>query len=181
MSRTSCGSRCFCLLQARTPAEAVQAYRARISRVLSCLTTAHVDVGGGYAPSAIPHALIMAGNDAVALRGASRLTLAVSEHYTIKEDSAGWQVQRAAYFYAIGLHDSGELLAYHWHPHGKSPVVDPHLHVRANIQLGERWLGKVHLPTGAIKLEDIVSLAVNELAVKPLREDWELLLNENRT
>ncbi len=93
----------------------------------------------------------------------------------------GWQVQRAAYFYAIGLHDSGELLAYHWHPRGKSPVVDPHLHIRANIQLGERWLGKVHLPTGAIKLEDIVSLAVNELAVEPLREDWELLLNENRT
>jgi len=74
-------------LPARTPAEAVQAYRARISRVLSCLTTAHVDVGGGYAPSAAPHALIMAGNDAVALRGASRLTLAVSEHYTITEDS----------------------------------------------------------------------------------------------
>jgi hypothetical protein len=123
----------------------------------------------------------MAGNDAVALRGASRLTLAVSEHYAITGDSdAGWQVHRAAYFYAIGLHDTGELLAYHWHPRGKSPVVDPHLHVRANIQLGERWLGKVHLPTGAIELEDIVSLAVNELAVEPLREDWELLLHENR-
>ena len=49
----------------------------------------------------------MAGNDAVALRGASRLTLAVSEHYTITEDS-------------------------------------------------------------------------DELAVEPLREDWELLLHENR-
>jgi len=97
----------------------------------------------------------MAGNDAVALRGASRLTLAVSEHYTITEGSdAGWQVHRAAYFYAIGLHDTGELLAYHWHPRGKSPVVDPHLHVRANIQLGERWLGKVHLPTGPIELVD---------------------------
>jgi hypothetical protein len=30
------------------------------------------------------------------------------------------------------------------------------------------------------RLEDIVSLAVNELAVEPLREDWELLLHENR-
>jgi hypothetical protein len=59
-------------LPARTPAEAVQAYSARISRILSCLTTAHVDVGGGYAPSAAPHALIMAGNDAVALWGARR-------------------------------------------------------------------------------------------------------------
>ena len=89
----------------------------------------------------------MAGNDAVALRGESRLTLAVSEHYTIANDpDTGWQVQRVAYFYAIGLHDTGELLAYHWHPLGKSSVLGPHLHVRANIQLGERWLGKVHLP-----------------------------------
>jgi len=49
-------------LPARTPAEAVQAYRARISRVPSCLTTAHVDIGGGYALSAAPQALIIAGS-----------------------------------------------------------------------------------------------------------------------
>jgi hypothetical protein len=124
----------------------------------------------------------MAGNDAVALRGESRLTLAVSEHYIIASDpGTGWQVQRAAYFYAIGRHDTGELLAYHWHPLGKSSVLSPHLHVRANIQLGERWLGKVHLPTGAIELEDVVALAIEELGVEPLREDWELLLRETRS
>jgi len=124
----------------------------------------------------------MAGNDAVALRGESRLTLSVSEHYNITNDpDMGWQVQRAAYFfYAVGRHDTGELLAYHWHPLGKSPVVSPHLHVRANIQLGERWLGKVHLPTGPIELEDVVALTIEELGAEPLREDWELLLNENR-
>jgi hypothetical protein len=99
-------------LPARTPAEAVQAYRARISRVLSCITTAHVDVGGGYAPSAAPHALIMARNDAVTLRGESHLTLAVSENYIITNDPAtSWQVHRAAYFYVIGRRDTGELLA----------------------------------------------------------------------
>lgn len=38
----------------------------------------------------------MAGSDAIALRGASRLTLAVSEYYFIVEESATWQVQRAA-------------------------------------------------------------------------------------
>jgi len=119
----------------------------------------------------------MAGNDAVALRGESHLTLAISEHYSITNDSnTGWEVHRAAYFYAIGRQDTGELLAYHWHPRGKSQVTKPHLHVRADIQLGERWLGKVHLPTGAIGLEDIVVLAIQELGAEPLREDWELLL-----
>jgi hypothetical protein len=121
----------------------------------------------------------MAGDDAVTLRGGGRLTLAVSEHYIITDDpDAGWRVQRAAYFYAIGLHDTGELLAFHWHPRGKSPITRPHLHVRANIQLGERWLGKVHLPTGAIELEDIVALAIEELGAEPLREDWERLIGE---
>jgi hypothetical protein len=151
-----------------------------VSRLLSSLTPAHVDVGGGYAPSASPHALIMAGSDAVALRGTSRLTLAVSEHYFIVEEpSAAWKVQRAAYFYAVGRQDTGELLAFHWHPRGKSPIVAPHLHVRANIQVGERWLGKVHLPTGYLAIEDIVRLVIQELSAEPLREDWEALLTQH--
>jgi hypothetical protein len=122
----------------------------------------------------------MAGSDAVALRGTSRLTLAVSEHYFIVEEpSAGWQVQRAAYFYAVGRQDTGELLAFHWHPRGKSPIVTPHLHVRANIQVGERWLGKVHLPTGYLAIEDIVRLVIKELSAEPLREDWEARLTQH--
>lgn len=123
----------------------------------------------------------MGGTDAVALRGNSHLTLAVSEHYTItNQHNLGWQVDRVAYFYAIGRQDSGELLAYHWHPRGKSPVVSPHLHVRANIQVGDRWLGKVHLPTAAIPLENIVALVINELGAEPLREDWESVVDNHR-
>lgn len=118
----------------------------------------------------------MAGNDSVALHGADRLTLAVSEHYFVLEvPDAGWQVQRAAYFYAVGRQDTGELLAFHWHPRGKSPIATPHLHVRVNIQIGERWLGKVHLPTGFVTIEDVVRLAIHELGATPLREDWEQL------
>jgi hypothetical protein len=76
-------------------------------------------VGGGYAPSAIPHALVVAGNDSVALRGASRLT-----------------------------------------------------------QIGERWLGKVHLPTGNLAIEDMVRLVIQELSAEP-REDWEALVAQH--
>ncbi len=122
----------------------------------------------------------MAGNDPVALRGASRLTLAVSEHYLIVDaPDDGWQVQRAAYFYAVGRQDTGELLAFHWHPRGKSPIETPHLHVRANIQIGERWLGKVHLPTGYVAIEDMVRLVIQELSAEPLREDWEALVTQH--
>lgn len=108
------------------------------------------------------------------------MTFSASEHYSITSElGTGWQVDRVAYFYVIGRQDTGELLAYHCHPRGKSSIVVPHLHVRADIQLGERWLGKVHLPTGAIGLKDIVALAIEELGAEPLREDWELLLHES--
>ncbi|HEX5308922.1 MAG TPA: hypothetical protein VFW38_07570 [Solirubrobacteraceae bacterium] len=122
----------------------------------------------------------MAGNDPVALRGTSRLTLAISEHYfVVNAPDNDWQVQSAAYFYAVGRQDTGELLAFHWHPCGNSPVTTPHLHVRANIQIGERWLGKVHLPTGFVAIEDIVTLAIRELGAEPLREDWEALIADH--
>jgi hypothetical protein len=48
--------------------------------------------------------------------------------------------------------------------------------VRADLQIGERWLGKVHLPTGSVALEDIVTLTIRELRAEPLREDLEALI-----
>jgi len=52
------------------------------------------------------------------------------------------------------------------------------MHVGANIQVGDRWLGKVHLPTGAVGLERVVALAITELGATPLRDDWERLIRE---
>ncbi len=64
------------------------------------------------------------------------------------------------------------MIVYHWHPYGRSSIRRPHLHVRADLQIGERSLGKVHLPTGFVAIEDIMTLAISE----PLREDWQALI-----
>jgi hypothetical protein len=162
-------------LPASSPAEAVEVYRSRRVALLSCLTPAYVELRG-YAPSPTPHPFALAKGETVRLRGESELGLSVIEEYDIAQTSEGdWQARVVAYFYAIE-YEGAELLAYHWHPRGRSQVTGPHLHVRAAIQLGERWLGKVHLPTGAINLEDIVALTINELGAEPLREDWERLI-----
>jgi hypothetical protein len=50
---------------------------------------------------------------------------------------------------------------------------------RANIQIGERWLGKVHLPTGDVAIEDMVRLVIQELSAEPVRDDWEALVAQN--
>jgi len=52
------------------------------------------------------------------------------------------------------------------------------MHVGGDIRVGDRWLGKVHLPTGAVGLDRIVALAIVELGAAPLREDWERLISE---
>jgi hypothetical protein len=144
--------------------------------LLSCLTPAYVELRG-YALSPTPHPFALAKGETVQLRGESQLGLSVIEEYDIVQTpESDWQTRVVTYIYAIEREGS-ELLAYHWHPRGKSPITDPHLHVRAHIQVGERWLGKVHLPTRAIGLENVVALAIEELGAEPLREDWELLLH----
>lgn len=52
------------------------------------------------------------------------------------------------------------------------------MHVAANVEVDDRWLGKVHLPTGMVGLEQVAELAIVELGVEPLRDDWEQLIAE---
>ncbi len=160
----------------RTGAEAVEHYRGRTVRLLSCVTSAHTTVSG-YHASGLPHRLSLADGDPVRLRGELRLTLDATEQYRVYEDADGWHVEIVGYLYAI-QYEGRELVAYHWHPHGESPITWPHMHVGADIRVGDRWLGKVHLPTGALGLGRVVALAIAELGAKPLRDDWERLIGE---
>jgi hypothetical protein len=160
----------------RTPAEAVERYRGQIVRLLSCVTSAHTTVSG-YHASDLPHRLSLADGDPVRLRGELRLTLDATEQYRVYEDADGWRVEIVGYLYAIE-YEGRELVAYHWHPSGESPIIWPHMHVGADIRVGDRRLGKIHLPTGAVGLERVVALAIAELGAKPLREDWERQIGE---
>ena len=92
---------------------------------------------------------------AARLHAEPRLTLLVTEQYEVRQSTAGWHVEIVGYLYAIGYEDH-ELVSYHWHPSGKSTITQPHMHVGAAVQIGDRWLGKVHLPTGMVGLEQVI-------------------------
>jgi hypothetical protein len=158
----------------RTPAEAVEHYRGRTARLLACLTNEHVVVSA-YHTADPPHQLEL--SDLAKLRAPHPLRLSVGEHYEAREDADGWRVEIVGYNYAIE-HDGRDLVSYHWHPQGESPITWPHMHVGTDIHVGERWFGKVHLPTGAVGLERVVALAITELGAKPLRDDWERVIAE---
>lgn len=94
----------------------------------------------------------------------------------------------AAYWYQLLNRDGQELLAYHWHPTGVSPVTIPHVHV-SNAE----WtitpegrasrvpsLSNLHLTSGHVALSDVVRLLITELGVLPRRSDWDEVLRANR-
>ena len=115
------------------------------------------------------------------MRGDSHLTLSVGEQYgVVDEGDNRWRVRISAYFYAIGQQRGAELITYHWHPQGRGMSTGPHLHVNADVQVGTRWLGKVHLPTGPIALQDVIAMVIEDLGVMPLRDEWGQLLRDTR-
>lgn len=115
----------------------------------------------------------------VDLGGEGRLSLAASEQIVAPEGEAGWAARTVAYMYVVGV-DGSAILAFHWHPVGPSPVRTPHLHVGVDVQVGAVWLGKAHLPTGAVTLADVLGLVLGEFGVRPLRDDWRTVLAEAR-
>lgn len=85
----------------------------------------------------------------------------------------------AGYALTLFEHSGRELLAFHWHPAGRSPVGYPHLHVSAALrgttpsgEVAILPLDKVHLPTGFVSLADVVRLLVAELGATPVVGDW---------
>jgi hypothetical protein len=84
-------------------------------------------------------------------------------------------VRIVGYRYVLFNQDRREVLSFHWHPAGLSPVVTPHLHV--GCRAGNTDLSKVHLPTGPITLVDVIRCAITEFGVQPLRADWRAVLD----
>ena len=80
-----------------------------------------------------------------------------------------WEMEITEYYYALTGESGSELLAYHWHPRRRSPIVRPHLH-----------LGPALVPTGPIALHDVLRLAITDFGVLPRRPDWDTLLQRTR-
>ena len=99
----------------------------------------------------------------------------------------GYAAREVAYQYQLLGADGREVLAYHWHPTGVSPVTWPHLHLSgrlAPLDAGRGQapiaLGGMHLTTGLVTLADVVRLLITEFDVRPRRGDWATVLEANQ-
>lgn len=160
-------------MRGRTSAEAVNNYVDATNRLVSCVTDSIVSVGGGYHPAASPPLLLTLNNGLPArLRGVSRLALQLQQTYQIAEpDARGdlWTVRVTGYAYAVLDSDQREVLTYHWHPRGNSPIVMTHLHLEQGAMVGRPEVRDAHLPTGPISIGEFLRLLIEELTVEPVR------------
>ncbi|MGH2561437.1 MAG: hypothetical protein ACRDJH_20425 [Thermomicrobiales bacterium] len=110
------------------------------------------------------------------------MALAVKHDLSIvrsAESRGGFEAVTTAYSYRILDHGGHEILAYHWHPAGASPVTRPHLHLSNRIQAitadrggGIVTLAEMHIPTGFVGTADVVRLLITQFGVEPKRQNW---------
>ena len=166
----------------RTQAEAVQNYLDPLQKALSCFTHEVVDVKGGYYAAPEPHALTLSNHPAKIGRD-RRFAIKVVQHYRVVEWEGArgpWKVTTVAYLYTLEEADGPELLGFHFHPRGRSPITYPHLRVHPGTGIHQHGLDRTHIPTGRVALESVLRFAVTELNVMPLRDDWEEILDASQ-
>ena len=168
-------------MRGRTPAEAVSNYRQLNQGLVSCVTNFVVDVAGGYHPDPHPHSLLLNHGRPVPLGGESSLGLRLQQGYLIEAPTARggpWNVRIIAYAYTLLDTDQREVLSYHWHPLGNSPITTAHLHLEQGAMVGRAEVRDAHLPTGPITVGTFLRLLIQELSVTPQRQDWESILED---
>lgn len=166
----------------RTPPEAVNNFLNLLQRSLSCLTRTVIHVKDGDDPSSDLYPLSLQENPCLLGRD-RRFTIKVIQHYRVIacEGIRGrWKVTEDAYYYTLGQANGPELIGFHLHPHERTAVTYPHLHVYPATRLDQHHLIKTPIPTGRVSLEAVLRYAITELGVEPLRPDWTNVLGTSR-
>ncbi len=59
-------------------------------------------------------------------------------------------------------------------------MQSPHLHIRDTALSRGSPLGKAHIATGPVRLEDVTQMSVDEFGVRPRKAAWRQTLAESR-
>lgn len=162
-----------------TPEEALDSFLKPLRRSLSCVTTETVLHPGGYDVGK-EYVLLVRQGDAFKINGPLNLFLQIGFNYKIIHVSHGYKIKTIRYYYTLyqkADHKLKPILAYHWHENDNSenPVTFPHIHFYYHPQLG-----KCHFPTRRMTLERVLRTLLTDCEVKPLKSNWEKILDENQ-
>jgi hypothetical protein len=90
----------------------------------------------------------------------------------------GATVHTVAYVYRLTATDdpARHLVAYHWHPHIEG-IGYPHIHLPSAAP----DLRRLHVAVPHCTPKHVLSLAMRDFGVRPVRDDWLRVLNEADT
>lgn len=88
-----------------------------------------------------------------------------------------FEIVIVGYTYAIRDESEQEIVTWHWHPERAHSAAHPHLHIGAGALVRREELHRAHLPTGIVTVAGIVRSAITDFHVKPLRADWQTILD----
>lgn len=154
-----------------TPQAAAAGLRAMLQRLMSCVTAGVLaaDSHGATTRLWLSTRLIRAAG--------GHLTLTIWHHYALTSDATAsrserWRTRTTGYAYRLDDLDGREIVAYHWHPDGRSPVLVPHVHLGAALGSLRPEASKAHLLTGRVTPVAVLWFAIERFRVAPRRSDW---------
>lgn len=154
-----------------------------MQKTVSCVTASVLKPSkNGYERSEEPHILTFP-DDPATMGSNDNLALSVRHYYYIVRSPdvyKRWKVQTAAYYYELQIGSGQEILSYHWHPDGPSPVTFPHMHIGTASGVTVDGILKAHFPTPRTALEDLLWMLIEDFGVRHRRRDWQRILERNR-
>jgi hypothetical protein len=153
-----------------TPGAAIRAVRDALQLLLSCVSAdvLVVDTVGVHTILRVKARVRRNTGDTLSLVWVHDVAV-LSDAKRPRRDR--WQAATVSYAYRLEDVDGREIVAYHWHPHGRSHIAIPHLHLGAALGTLRAEMTKAHLHTGMITPVAILSLAVERFGVAPRRSD----------
>jgi hypothetical protein len=160
-----------------TPAAAARAVRAALQQSVSCVASSVV-TGDQLRP--VNELQV---TSRVALSTGGHVTLTIEHRFGLVLEPSSprralWQAQTLGYLYTLDDAHGREVLAYHWHPSGRSPMTAPHLHLGAGAGTLRRELEKAHVLTGHVTPVALLTLMIENFGVRPRRADWPAVLHQ---
>jgi hypothetical protein len=154
-----------------------------LQRAASCVTESVFRPSARGYSAGTGHAMILNKGRPVRLSAAQPLLLFAQLEYDVVRtddvDRGPWKVRTRGYRYHVLSADEDEVALYHWHPGGTSTYEDPHVHVGPTQLHGEAIITKrMHLPSGRIAFEQVLTLMIREFGVEPRRDDHEAVIED---
>lgn len=165
---------------ARSESEAVRQYVESLQRAISAFRGNVFLVRGAFNIAADAHTLALAGDTSMPLldaAGERRLAFRPEFYFRTVEVAAAprlWTVRTAACVYRLDEIDGGrQLVGYHWHPHVVG-IPYPHVHLLA----AHADLRRLHIAVGHCTLAHVLTFAMRDFGIQPVRDDWPAALDE---